>query len=73
MTKARGSPIIFLKQLDVFGQPHPNFMFKGRAKYKTWYGAAATIIVFVLLLFFFIPKLIHMSGDYNPRTSVHTQ
>ena len=41
-------------------------------KYKAWYGTAATIIVIILLLFFF-PKLIHMSGDFNPHTIVQTQ
>lgn len=48
-------------------------MFKGRPKYATWYGAIATIAVYVIMLYWFVPKILQASGAHNPSTSMHKQ
>ena len=68
MPKPRVNESIWLKELDHFAQHHPSFMFKGRPKYTTWYGTAASLVMFALVLWYMLPKILHTFSTHNPAS-----
>ena len=56
----------FLKSVDMFGAPIPNFNMRGRAEVKTSRGACISIVIFTLTLLFGLLKLQHLFLRKNP-------
>ena len=45
-------------------------MFKGRPKYTTWYGTAASLVMFALVLWYMLPKILHTFSTHNPASFI---
>ena len=56
----------FLKSVDMFGAPVPNFNMRGRAEVKTSCGACISMVIFILTLLFGMLKLQHLVVRKNP-------
>ena len=61
----------FLKNVDMFGAPVPNFNMRGRADVKTSCGACISIVILTLTLMFGILKLEHLAQRKNPSITTN--
>ena len=62
----------FLKSVDMFGAPIPNFNMRGRAEVKTSCGACFSMVIFTLTLLFGMLKLQHLALHKNPSITTNT-
>ena len=62
----------FIKNLDMFGAPAPNFNTGGKATVKTSCGACATLLVFALVLPSTLLKLQYLAEKKNPSITTYT-
>lgn len=58
-----------IKSFDWYGVQVPSFKLKGKDKVNTWPGACATYVFHVILLAYFITKVIYATSEHNPRVS----
>ena len=64
--------LAFLKSVDMFGAPVPNFNMRGRTEVKTSCGACTSMVIFTLTLLFGIIKMEHLALRKNPSITTNT-
>ena len=67
-----GNTASFFKSFDTFGARIPSFSLGGRVKVKTWSGAIASMIIFILTLMFCLYKFRNVFERRNPTVNNYT-
>ena len=55
-----------MKRFDIFGQPLPSFNIKGEDVIRTKIGAAVSMMVLVIVLYYGAIKSFHLVTKHNP-------
>ena len=63
---------VFIKNLDMFGAPLPNFNSQGRATVKTSCGTCVSLLILTVTFMFAILKLEHLVEKKNPSITTNS-